>query len=436
MKPTRPFLSAMTALLACTGGCASASTPGASPIAAAQAESSEAFYLNASVWNGAGFDRRNLAIKDGRFVDPASLSEGTARIDLAGRFVVPAYGNAHCHLTAGTEEVSNIFLDSGVFYAWNPNTRVLDDAALAFIDRPETFDVLTAQGGITEPGGHPDVLYREILHDRVYPTWKDEDFVGNMYHYGRTREEIVAALDTLISQHAGFVKTYLLHSEDYERRKTDPQFHGRAGIDPLNLPFLVQEAEKRGLFVAAHIETVADLRAAAISGVAVAEHLPAYAVLATDDASATIALTAEDAALLKRAGMLAVPTYALAVLQGQGLEADALASFAKQREVTLAIQAENLKLLHAAGVPIIAGTDTGPGIFDEVEHWVKIGGLSTGEALAATLATGRYLFPDRRLGCFDTGCEADFLVLGANPLADITALRQIDIKVKAGRRLP
>ncbi len=78
---------------------------------------------------------------------------------------------------------------------------------------------------------------------------------------------------------------------------------------------------------------------------------------------------------------------------------------------------------------------TGPAIFDEVEHWVKIGGLSTQDALSAALATGRYLFPHRRLGCFDSGCEADFLVLGGNPLSDITALRQIEFKVKSGKRL-
>jgi hypothetical protein len=29
--------------------------------------------------------------------------------------------------------------------------------------------------------------------------------------------------------------------------------------------------------------------------------------------------------------------------------------------------------------------------------------------------TGKRLFPKRRIGCFEAGCEADFLVLSADP---------------------
>jgi imidazolonepropionase-like amidohydrolase len=433
MTPARALL-VSASILACTG---LSILPQARVHAQteAAAESSETLYRNASVWTGDSFVRRDLAVRDGRFVTAASVGANAARVDLAGRFLVPAYGNAHCHIATGTEEASKFFLDLGVFYAWNPNTRVIDEEQLALIARPESFDVLTAQGGITEPGGHPDFLYREILHDRVYPTWKDEDFVGNMYHFGSTHAEIVAALDKLVSQHADFVKIYLLHSEDYERRKTDPRFRGRAGLDPLNVPFLVQEARRRGLFVAAHVETIADLRAAAISGVSVAAHLPGYAVLAEGDEPATIALTAEDAALVKRAGMRVVPTYALATLVPPGLEGAELGRYRERQETTFAVQSENLKLLHAAGVPILAGTDMGPAIFDEVEHWAKLG-LPQREVLTAALASGAHLFTARRIGCFEPGCEADFLALAADPLSDLQALRNIELKVKAGRPLP
>lgn len=52
------------------------------------------------------------------------------------------------------------------------------------------------------------------------------------------------------------------------------------------------------------------------------------------------------------------------------------------------------------------------------------------------LGTGARLFPERRVGCLDAGCEADFLVLAADPTADIKALRAIERRVMQGRELP
>lgn len=110
-------------------------------------------YENAMVWNGSGFERRTLAVRDGQFVDPPSVSGGD-RIDLGGAFVVPAYANAHVHVTPANAAGSWSYIKNGVFYAWNPNTTVLGQSQLDFFKRPESYDVATSQGGITEPGGH------------------------------------------------------------------------------------------------------------------------------------------------------------------------------------------------------------------------------------------------------------------------------------------
>ena len=52
--------------------------------------------------------------------------------------------------------------------------------------------------------------------------------------------------------------------------------------------------------------------------------------------------------------------------------------------------------------------------------------------MTSALATGARLFPERRIGCFETGCEADFLVLNADPIVDVRALRAIDRRIMAG----
>jgi imidazolonepropionase-like amidohydrolase len=102
---------------------------------------------------------------------------------------------------------------------------------------------------------------------------------------------------------------------------------------------------------------------------------------------------------------------------------------------TYSVQAHNLRLLQAAGAILLSGTDSEAGIFEEAEHLVKIGGLTNAEALRMVLETGKHLFPKRRIGCFEAACEADFLVLSADPSRDIGNLRDIVGRVKAGQEL-
>jgi imidazolonepropionase-like amidohydrolase len=391
-------------------------------------------YENGMLWNGSGFERRSLAVRDGIFIGRAEAGADAQRIDLGGAFVVPPYANAHAHLTDPTDKRSWSYLNSGVFYVWNPNTVVLGPQALDYFRRKDTFDVATSQGGVTEPGGHPEKLYVNVLSQFVYKGKTLKDFLGNAFHYGRSPAEIDAALDLLKTQGAGLVKTYLLYSEDYEKRRDDPEYYGFKGINPENFPYLIKAAHARGLPVITHVETVSDLKTAALGGADVAGHLPGYWAVKTEDDLRRRTLTPKDAALVAKSGMLLVPTYALAQADdnasppAQGAERDL-------RAQVFAVQARNLQLLKKAGATFLMGTDTEGPLFKEAEHLVKIGGLSPLQVLQMVLSTGRHLFPQRRIGCFEAGCEADFLVLAADPRRDIAALRGIKMRVKAGREL-
>jgi imidazolonepropionase-like amidohydrolase len=55
---------------------------------------------------------------------------------------------------------------------------------------------------------------------------------------------------------------------------------------------------------------------------------------------------------------------------------------------------------------------------------------------AWSIDTPRTIFPERRLGALRPGYEANFLVLGADPLRDAENLHRISMRVKAGRILP
>ncbi len=92
--------------------------------------------------------------------------------------------------------------------------------------------------------------------------------------------------------------------------------------------------------------------------------------------------------------------------------------------------------LHAAGIPVPAGTDAAeqPGLPRLVAHGASLhaelellveAGLSTVDALrAATVLPARHFGMSDR-GVIEAGRRADLILLDGDPLADITATRSI-----------
>jgi hypothetical protein len=100
------------------------------------------------------------------------------------------------------------------------------------------------------------------------------------------------------------------------------------------------------------------------------------------------------------------------------------------------------RLLHRAGVPILAGTDVGnpllvPGysLHRELELLVRAGLTPLAALQAATLNPARFLKATDSLGTVTSGKLADLVLLDANPLADIEATRRIHAVVVNGRLL-
>jgi imidazolonepropionase-like amidohydrolase len=103
----------------------------------------------------------------------------------------------------------------------------------------------------------------------------------------------------------------------------------------------------------------------------------------------------------------------------------------------------DVREMHAAGVPLAAGTDIGapllvPGfsLHDELELLVRVAGMTPAEALrAATLTPARVLGRADSLGTVEPGRLADLVLLDADPLADIRNTRRIHAVVADGRLL-
>jgi imidazolonepropionase-like amidohydrolase len=116
-----------------------------------------------------------------------------------------------------------------------------------------------------------------------------------------------------------------------------------------------------------------------------------------------------------------------------------LALVAEQAAHTAAIDAENVRRVHAAGIPVAVGTDAGnpltlhgPSFYLEMEA-LQAAGLSPHEVLVAAtrngaLAMGRV----HDLGTVEAGKVADLLVLDADPTADIRNARRVVYVLRGG----
>jgi imidazolonepropionase-like amidohydrolase len=90
---------------------------------------------------------------------------------------------------------------------------------------------------------------------------------------------------------------------------------------------------------------------------------------------------------------------------------------------------DNLRKLHAAGVPVALGTDMwafpGLGVSIEMDLYVRAGWTPLEAIRAATQTSARSLGIDRDRGTLEAGKRADFLVLEADPLQDVRNVRRI-----------
>jgi imidazolonepropionase-like amidohydrolase len=96
------------------------------------------------------------------------------------------------------------------------------------------------------------------------------------------------------------------------------------------------------------------------------------------------------------------------------------------------VGAENIGLMHSAGVPIVAGTDAGGGVaahgasmLSELAELVNYAGLTPAQALTAATATPAREFGLRGRGRIAPGMRADLLMVNGDPTADINAMFNI-----------
>jgi imidazolonepropionase-like amidohydrolase len=191
---------------------------------------------------------------------------------------------------------------------------------------------------------------------------------------------------------------------------------------------IIDEAHKNGLRVTAHLFTLEDGKGLLRAG------LDAFAHGVRDRD-----VDAEFLGLLKqRPGLVIAPNMpdrGVAVDLGWLRESVPAGEFAKLQAAATnrpdaqqfwAIQGRNLAKMHAAGVKVALGTDGNiPWAHHlEMEDMVAAG-LTPAQVIVAATRNGADLLRLTDVGTVASGKSADFLVLDANPLDDITNTRRI-----------
>ncbi|MDB4916904.1 MAG: hypothetical protein JWM95_4548 [Gemmatimonadetes bacterium] len=376
------------------------------------------------------FEARTMYVAGGLFVDSAAAGHVTSSIDLGGRFVVPPFAEAHNHNIEASPRLDSLlarYLSDGIFYVENPNVLPRARAALlGKVNVPQGVDVLFANGGLTGTGGHPMDLARRNVARGI---WRDSDTEGAFFWAIDSIADLVRKWPAILSQHPDFIKLYLLHSEEYQRRKADDAFLGWRGLDPAVVSSVVTRAHTAGLRVAAHVETAHDFDVAIAAGVDQIAHTPGFrGERGQLPDPAAYRITRESAMKASRQGTTVVTT--LAGIAGVDLHGPD----SSRRKAFDALHRANLTTLKDAGVQVLLGSDnySGDGK-DEAAYLQSLGVFSNAELLVLwTETTPRAIFPARRIGILQPGYEASFLVLSCDPVQHFQCVDSLTIRYKSG----
>jgi imidazolonepropionase-like amidohydrolase len=426
MKSHLPLIAAAAAALL------SVATP-------AQQPASAIAFTSARVIDGtdrAPIDNATILVRGGKVVavGPAAgvaIPAGAQRVALAGKTVIPGLVNAHGHVgnTVGMEQghysAENVARDLQTYAAYGITTvfSLGDDQAAG----------IAARDAQRTPS-----LNRARL------------FVAGPVLAPKTVDEARTLVDEDAAMKVDIVKI-----------RVDDNLGTTPKMAPEIYKAVIDEAHKKNMRVAVHLFYLDDAKAVLDAGADFIAH--SVRDVAVDDAFVAMLKRRDicycptlmrevstfvyestpswfsDPLFLRHADMAAVE----ALKQPARQQAMANSKSAQRYKAGLEVANRNLKKLSDAGVKIAMGTDTGPparfqGYFElmELEMMAKAG-LTPRQVLAsATRDAARCMKLDAELGTLEPNKWADFVVLDADPLADISNVRKINAVYVAGNRVP
>ena len=398
--------------------------------AAATQEPETVAWRNGAWFDGTGF-RRVDVYSIGDRLTLKSPSKVDRTVDLTGRFLIAAFGEAHNHNIPSPDTARTIraYLERGIFYVMiQTNVPEAPAKLKGLINRPDSVDVLFANGSFTAPGGHPTALVRRNIANGGMT---NEDLDGGFLQPVRSPEDIDRVWSTRIKkQQPDFIKLTLVYSEDRVAGLPRPD-SDRHGLDPSLTPYLVGKAHGDRLRVSAHVESAYDFDVAVAARADLIAHLPGFwpDPLRVKAKGPDIYRISEDAAQrAARQGTVVITTV------GDALRENATPDV---REQFLDVLRWNFNVLKRHGVKIAIGSDEYQSSSVPEALTIAQAGLMTNAEVLQSLSvtTPAAIFPQRTPFGLAEGAPANFIAVDRDPLENLEAITKIRLRVKGGREL-
>lgn len=374
----------------------------------------------AQVWDGDGFRARDVHITDGR-VTSGPAPDATVR-DASGQWLVPGLIDAHFHAYATSMDGFENERGPLSFAALNGANRLtkalsrgfttVRDVAGGDIGLAHAIDAhlfaspryhftgpaLSQTGGHGDPrAAHVDVCFSHGHMCEVV------DGVDALRLAVRNRLRTGAHAIKVMASGGVFSLTDPIRVPQYSQEE---------------LRAVVDEATRRGSYVAAHAYSSDAVQHAVTAGIRSIEH--------------GNLIDRETAGLMAGAGAFLVPTLAAYdAMDRRGAEIGLNEiSLAKNAEV-LSKGQDAVRLAHEAGVRVGFGSDLMGDLEDDQLAGVRLQVEASGPAatLRSMTAVNAELIGDNALGHLGAGAYGDAVLLAADPLAEPSALWEQDARV-------
>jgi len=423
-------------------------------------------YVGATLIDGRGGDavaNATILVQGDHIVAAGAgvdIPNGAEQVDLSGRWVVPGLVDAHVH-----------YFESGRIYN-NPNTidltgQVSWEEEMAWIyDRMPITLQTTLCAGVTSAIslGGPEVEYvakalsqemdnapdvyaghgpiTPVPSNIIFRDWNGEPALRNAV----TVEEAVEEIRTAVAKGADLIKLGELGSP----------FDSMEADYPLHVAAMIEEAERHGLPITMHLTSVSAYEKYLESGIGSIQHTP----MGGDQ------LSVETAKALADKGIVVAPTLSVfkrssVAIMDKSFEIEPIEQRCGDPQVIESWFVEvpeanrqdtsmwgpllegnrvNFRTLLEAGVEMAAASDAGnfgllhgASLHYEIVEMVAAGMSPAQAIVAATFSSAKVAGIEDRVGSVETGKQADFLILTADPLADIRNLQSVESVVKSGK---